>query len=154
MVRTAHTWVFEYTASIVWLVSSVCRGGCGAGEEGGIVVDACCLLSMQSFRKVPKVTKIKDGRVARADLKQKRARQPALGVSERERNILRASAPLAAIDLCHLSGRFKVSIPDLADFELHFSQIAHGEGCTQEGGECGVGELLHPVLLSAHIAGT
>lgn len=33
------------------------------------VVDACCLLSMQSFRKVPKVTKIKDGRVARADLK-------------------------------------------------------------------------------------
>lgn len=53
----------------------VCRGGCGAGE-GGIVVDACCLLSMQSFRKVPKVTKIKDGRVARADLKQEGARQP------------------------------------------------------------------------------
>lgn len=29
----------------------------------------CCLLSMQSFRKVPNVTKIKDGQVARADLK-------------------------------------------------------------------------------------
>lgn len=29
----------------------------------------CCLLIMQSFRKVPNVTKIKDGQVARADLK-------------------------------------------------------------------------------------
>lgn len=42
----------------------------GKGVDGRwFVVDACCLLSMQSFRKVPKVTKIKDGRVARADLK-------------------------------------------------------------------------------------
>lgn len=45
-------------------------GVSGKGVDGRwFVVDACCLLSMQSFRKVPKVTKIKDGRVARADLK-------------------------------------------------------------------------------------
>lgn len=85
------------------------------------VVDACCLLSMQSFRKVPKVTKIKDGRVARADLK----------ASKRDRGSCEIFYVPArhwlAIDLCHLSGRFKVSIPDLADFKLHFSQIAYSE---------------------------
>lgn len=37
-----------------------------------------------------------------------------------------------AIDLCHLSGRFKVSIPDLADFKLHFSQIAYSERAERE----------------------
>lgn len=55
-----------------------------------------------------------------------------------------------AIDLCHLSGRFKVSIPDLADFKLHFSQIAYSKRAERERevreAEC---ELLLPVLLSA-----
>lgn len=98
------------------------------------VVDACCLLSMQSFRKVPKVTKIKDGRVARADLKASKRDIERERVRQKERGN-RASCEIfyvparhwLAIDLCHLSGRFKVSIPDLADFKLHFSQIAYSE---------------------------
>lgn len=50
-------------------VSRSARAAVRGEVASWFVVDACCLLSMQSFRKVPKVTKIKDGRVARADLK-------------------------------------------------------------------------------------
>lgn len=111
-------------------------GVSGKGVGGRwFVVDACCLLSMQSFRKVPKVTKIKDGRVARADLKASKRDRKCVEERETKREGDRASCEIfyvparhwLAIDLCHLSGRFKVSIPDLADFKLHFSQIAYSK---------------------------